>query len=237
MMKFQHRRAAINKLLVVWLIFLGTGLCAFGQGAPTVLKVEPPSWWAGHSLNPVRLLVRGTNLQGARVTATRPETPASSVVVNTTGTYLFVSVQINPATRPGDYPLQLETSSGKTTIPFRLNAPLDAATNFQGITNDDIIYLIMSDRFSNGDTSNDAPAGSPFEANDRQNPRAYHGGDFSGIIKHLPYLKELGVTALWFTPWYKNWNGVSTCDKPWCPNTSYHGYGAIDYYGVEAHFG
>lgn len=210
---------------------------ANAQGQPAVSKVEPPSWWAGHSFNPVRLLVRGTNLQGARIMATRPETSASSVVVNAAGTYLFVSVWIKPGARPGDYPLQLETSTGRTTIPFRLNAPLDTATNFQGITSDDIIYLIMPDRFSNGDAANDAPAGSPSEANDRKNPRAYHGGDLQGIIKHLPYLKELGVTALWLTPWYDNWNGVSTCDKPWCPNTFYHGYGAVDYYKVEDHFG
>jgi glycosidase len=210
---------------------------ATAQALPTVQKVEPPSWWAAHTINPVRLLVRGANLEGAHVTATRPGTSASAVAVNSAGTYLFVSVNINPAAQPGDYPLQLETASGKTTIPFRLNAPLDAATNFQGITNDDVVYLIMPDRFSDGDTSNNAPAGSPPEANDRKNPRAYHGGDLRGIIKHLSYLKELGVTAIWLNPWYENWHGVTTCDKPWCPNTSYHGYGATDYYNVEQHFG
>jgi glycosidase len=204
---------------------------------PVVIKVEPPSWWAAHSINPVRLLVRGTNLQGARVTPTRPETTASAVVINPTGTYLFVSVQINPAARPGEYPLQLETAAGKTIIPFRINAPLDTATNFQGITNDDVLYLIMPDRFSNGDTSNDAPAGSPPEANDRRNPRSFHGGDLRGIINRLPYLKELGVTALWINPWYDNPNTINTCDKPWCPNTNYHGYHAIDYYRIEDHFG
>ena len=212
---------------------------ARGQSAspPTVLKVEPPSWWANHTINPVRLLVRGKNLHGARVTATRPETVPSATLVNSAGTYLFVSVNVNPAARPGDYPLTLETPAGKTTIPFRLNAPLDAARNFQGITTDDIIYLIMPDRFANGDASNDAPPGSPPAANVRSNARAFHGGDFRGIINRLPYLKELGVTALWLNPWYDNPNGVNECDKPWCPNTNYHGYHAIDYYGVEDHFG
>lgn len=205
--------------------------------APTVSTVEPPSWWAGHTINPVRLLVRGANLHGARVTSTRPETSASAVVVNSAGTYLFVSIHINPAAQPGNYPLQLETAAGKTTIPFQLNRPLDAATNFQGITNDDVIYLIMPDRFSNGDASNDAPVGSPPEANDRKNARAFHGGDLRGIINRLPYLKELGVTALWLNPWYDNPNDVTRCDKPWCPNTNYHGYHAIDYYVVEDHFG
>jgi glycosidase len=205
--------------------------------APSILKVEPSSWWAGHTINPVRLLVRGRNLRGARVTATRPETVASASVVNSSGSYLFVSVNINAAARPGDYPLTIETDAGKATVPFRLNAPLDAAKNFQGITTDDVIYLIMPDRFSNGDPTNDAPAGSPAAANDRKNARAFHGGDLRGIINHLPYLKDLGVTALWINPWYDNPNTVNECDKPWCPNTNYHGYHAIDYYGVEDHFG
>ncbi len=95
----------------------------------------------------------------------------------------------------------------------------------------------MPDRFADGDTTNDVPRDSPPAANDRNNPRAYHGGDLRGVIDHLSYLKELSVTALWLTPWYDNWNGINQCDKPWCPNTYYHGYHAIDYYGVEDHFG
>ncbi|HYY59316.1 MAG TPA: alpha-amylase family glycosyl hydrolase [Pyrinomonadaceae bacterium] len=204
---------------------------------PVVQKVEPPSWWAGHTINPVRLLVRGANLQGARLTATRPETSAGALLINGAGTYLFVNLTIDPAARPGDYPLTLETEGGRTTIPFRLNAALDPSGNFQGVTGDDVIYLIMPDRFSNGDSSNDTPAGAPAGATDRANPRAYHGGDFRGLINHLSYLKELGVTALWLTPWYDNWNGLNRCGKPWCPNTYYHGYHAEDYYGVEDRFG
>ena len=205
--------------------------------APVVMKSEPPSWWAGHTINPVRLLVRGTNLQGARVRATRAETIPGSALVNGAGTYLFVNVKIDPSARPGDYPLTLETEGGRTVIPFRLNAPLDSAKNFQGVTTDDVIYLIMPDRFSNGDRSNDVPKGAPPEATDRANPRAWHGGDLRGVIDHLPYLKELGVTTLWLTPWYDNWNGLNGCDKPWCPNTYYHGYHADDYYAVEDRFG
>jgi len=206
-------------------------------GPPAVSKVEPPSWWARHSINPLRLLIRGRNFRGARVRPTRPETVASSVRVNQTGTYLFVDVRVAPGTRPGEYPLILETGAGKATIPFVINEPLNTRSNFQGITTADVIYLIMPDRFANGDPTNDAPDGSPPEANDRKNPRAFHGGDLRGVINRLPYLKELGVTALWLTPWYDNYNGVNTCDRPWCPNTYYHGYHAIDYYGVEDRFG
>ena len=202
-----------------------------------MLKVEPPNWWAGHSINPVRLLVRGKNLQGARVTATRPQTVPGSLLTNEAGTYLFVNVKIDPAARPGEYPLTLQTPSGQTTIPFRLEAPLDASGNFQGVTTDDVIYLVMPDRFSNGDRANDVPAGAPAEATVRANPRAWHGGDFQGVINRLPYLKELGVTAIWLTPWYDNWNGLNRCGKPWCPNTYYHGYHADDYYAIEDRFG
>ncbi|MCA1592028.1 MAG: cyclomaltodextrinase N-terminal domain-containing protein [Acidobacteria bacterium] len=229
----------VFKTLATLLVLLACSATHAGAqpSTPEVFKVEPPSWWAGHSINPVRLLVRGRNLHGARVMATRAETEAFGATVNAAGTYLFVNVRINPAAHPGAYPLTVETPAGKAVLPFSLNAPLDLRKNFQGITTDDVIYLIMPDRFSDGDPKNNAPAGSPAGANDRRNTRAYHGGDLRGVINHLPYMKDLGVTAIWLTPWYDNWNGISQCDKPWCPNTSYHGYGAIDYYGVEDHFG
>jgi len=204
---------------------------------PSVTKVEPPSWWAKHTINPVRLLVRGRNLAGARVRSPGPAIHISDVFVNKNSAYLFLNLNISSEARPGEYHLILETAGGSTTIPFRIERPPDARTHFQGITSDDVIYLIMPDRFADGDLVNDTPADAPAAANDRKNPRAYHGGDLRGIINHLPYLKDLGVTALWLTPWYDNWNGVNTCDKPWCPNTYYHGYHTIDYYGVEDRFG
>ncbi len=212
-------------------------LPALAQNAPSVLKVEPPSWWANHTVNPVRVLVRGENLNGAAVRAAANGIKAGNVRVNSRGDYLFVDVSISPNLKPGSYPLEITTANGKTSVPFEILAPLDAKTHFQGITSDDVIYLIMPDRFADGDPSNDNPANSPKIANDRNNPRAWHGGDFRGIKNHLDYLKELGVTAIWLTPWYDNSNAVTNCPHPWCPATSYHGYGAIDYYGVEDHFG
>jgi glycosidase len=218
-------------------IFVLPAIAAAQASGPSVVKVEPPSWWAGHTINPVRLLVRGQNLSGARVRSENPSLQTSAVVVNRAGTYLFVNVAVNPKTRPGSYPLKLITAQGTTTLPFAVAAPLAASTHFQGISANDVIYLIMPDRFADGDQLNNAPLDAPAEANDRKNPRAYHGGDLRGIINHLPYLKELGVTALWLNPWYDNWNGVNICDKPWCPNTYYHGYHAIDYYAVDDRFG
>ena len=223
---------------VIFLLFANSGESLPATiAAPSVTKVEPPSWWANHSINPVHLLVRGADLQGARVRSANREIVVAGVRVNERGTYLFVNLQIGLNARPGNYPLTISTDAGSAAFSFRIEAPLNAATHFQGITTEDVIYLIMTDRFSDGDSSNNSPPGSMAGVNDRRNPRAYHGGDLRGVINHLPYLKELGVTAIWLTPWYDNWNGLNTCDKPWCPNTYYHGYHAIDYYSVEDHFG
>jgi len=229
-------RRAFRVLLVCTFGLCSPALVLAFQG-PVVSKVDPPSWWAKHTINPVRLLVRGTNLRGAHIRSFNPELRASEAKVNESGTYLFVDLEISPSLSPGRYPLLLESASGSTMIPFSLEAALDTQRNFQGITNDDVIYLIMTDRFADGDRSNNAPRDSPPEANDRNNPRGFHGGDLRGVINQLPYLKDLGVTAIWLTPWYDNWNGVNRCDKPWCPNTYYHGYHAIDYYAVEDRFG
>ena len=229
-----------SKLRVfVLLALLSTSLANItaASDGPTVTRVEPPSWWAKHSIRTVRLLVRGTNLTGARVRSSKPQLVVSDVRVNSTGTYLFLNVTINSQTTPGRYPLLIQTSDGSTTFQFVVSQPLNATTSFRGIDNDDVIYLIMTDRFADGDASNNHPPGAPASALDRNNPRAFHGGDFRGIIDKLLYLKELGVTAIWLTPWYDNWNGINNCDKPWCPMTYYHGYHAIDYYAVEDRFG
>jgi neopullulanase len=240
-LKDEMRRRASNLLrhtLAAGLLLLCAASGAHAQGAaPKVFKVEPPSWWAGHSVNPVRLLVRGAALDGARVTPTREGTEVSGVLVNPAGTYLFVNVHVAPSAAPGDYPLNVETPRGRAVIPFRVAERHPRGRGSRAVTTDDVIYLVMPDRFADGDPSNNSPAGSTPEARDRSNPRSYHGGDLRGVAGRLPYLKELGVTAVWLTPWYDNWNGVNRCDKPWCPNTYYHGYHAVDYYGVEDHFG
>jgi len=205
-------------------------LPVLASNTPQIIKVEPPSWWANHSINPVRLLVRGANFQNAQVFSKNASLKVSNVKTNGRGDYLFFDVTVAKNAKPAKYDFEISTANGKATIPFEISAPLDKQTNFQPITKDDVIYLIMPDRFANGDPSNDKDV-------DRKNPRAWHGGDFRGITQKIPYLKELGVTAIWLTPWYDNPDEANNCDKPWCPNTNYHGYHAIDYYAVENHFG
>ncbi len=196
--------------------------------APKVQKVEPPNWWVGHTINAVRVMVRGENLRGASVGSEISDLKISNLKVNSRGDYVFFDVAIGGNAKPGAYSFDLKTASGSTTFPFEVLPPVEQKT--ESITNEDVIYLIMTDRFADGDAANNKDV-------DRKNARAWHGGDFKGITNRIPYLKELGVTAIWLTPWYDNPDEVNNCDKPWCPNTNYHGYHAIDYYGVENHFG
>jgi len=224
-------------------LLLSAVVC-LAQGAPAVTKVEPPSWWAGHSVNPVRVLLRGTNLGGARVEAAGQGVRAGLVRVNEAGTYLFVDVFIDADAAPGRRTLRVRGAGGASAdAPFDIAAPLARAGRFQGFTTDDVIYFIMPDRFADGDLSNNNPAKSPGLL-DRTKGRYYHGGDFQGIIERLPYLKDLGVTALWINPVYDNTDRLDeretypeTPGGPKRPTTAYHGYGAIDFYGVEEHYG
>jgi glycosidase len=202
-----------------------------------VLKVEPPSWWPSHSINPVRLLVRGKNLAGARVVDAGPGLRAGPVKVNEAGTYLFVDVTVAPQAVAGPRRLRIETAGGAADIPLELLAPLPREGRFGGFSPDDAIYLIMPDRFANGDPSNDDPAASKGLL-DRTRGRYYHGGDLRGVIDHLPYLKDLGVTAIWLNPWYDNVDHLNERERyDGQPVTDYHGYGAVDFYGVEEHLG
>jgi len=205
---------------------------------PEVLKVEPPSWWPGHSLDPVRLLVRGRHLGGARVVA-----PSGSglevglVRVNAAGSFLFVDIGIAADAAPGPRTLHVQTPTGAADLRFELLTPLPRAGRFQGLSPDDVLYLAMPDRFANGDSTNDDPARSK-GLHDRSKPRYYHGGDLRGVSLRLPYLKDLGVTALWLNPWYDNndrLNERETYDGQ--AITDYHGYGAVDFYAVDEHLG
>jgi glycosidase len=99
------------------------------------------------------------------------------------------------------------------------------------------MYLIMIDRFADGDPSNNDPPQSR-GIYDRKNKFYYHGGDLQGVINHLPYLKELGVTAIWLTPWYDNYDRLNQIElKEDKPSTGFHGYNPQDFYAVEEHFG
>ena len=236
-------RTSTARLLLSLLFVCAASAVCTAQRLPSVTKVEPPDWWANHSINPVRVMLRGQNLGGARVEAVGRGVKTGLVRVNDAGTYAFVDVFIDKDANPGNRLLRVSTASGSADTNFGVNEPLHREGRFQGFTPDDIIYFIMPDRFADGDRSNNDPRKSP-GLYDRSKGRHYHGGDFQGIIDHLPYLKELGVTAIWINPVYDNTDRLDeretypeTEGGPKRPTTAYHGYGAVDFYGVEEHYG
>ncbi len=235
---FLENLCVFASLRLCVLIFLSV-LVSFAQNAPTVEKIEPPNWWANYSVNPVRVLVRGQNLTGANVIAPNNSgLKTYNFRTSDNGHYLFFDVEIATDAKVGKYNLQIQTRSGNVVAPFGISPKIDRRNRFQGYTPDDVIYFLMPDRFADGDASNNDPAKSK-GLYDRAKGRHYHGGDLQGVIDKLPYLKSLGVTAIWTTPVYDNNDKVDT--KEVYPNvpetTGYHGYGAVDMYAVDEHLG
>jgi len=206
---------------------IGISLRAQGSAnpdAPAVTKVEPPNWWVG--LTPdVMLLLSGKNLRATHVSCNLRNVVVSRTESSGDGNYLFVWLKLGPELHSGTTVCRLSTAHGETTFELPIAARQQTLGRNQGISLDDVIYLIMPDRFANGDPLNDEPTEFP-GSHDRSKPRAFHGGDLRGVEQHLDYLKELGATTLWLTPIVKN---GSTQD--------YHGYGAVDLYAVDPHLG
>jgi glycosidase len=203
---------------------LGQDEQALKPNAPVVTKIEPPSWWI--RLTPeLMLLLSGHNLEATRVACNLPSVLVERTQAAAGGDYLFVWLKIGSETKSGTAVCRVTTPTGTTSFELPLAARAMKLGKFQGLAPEDVIYLIMPDRFANGDPTNDEPADAR-GTHDRSNPRAYHGGDLRGIREHLPYLKELGVTTLWLTPIVKN--GAAQ---------DYHGYGAVDLYAVDPHLG
>jgi glycosidase len=213
-------------LLLVW----GGATTAAGrrqrllEDTPAVTKVDPPSWWVGLT-HELMLLVSGRDLEATHVSCNLPTMQVSRTQSTAGGDYLFVWLTIGADTRSGTAVCRITAPKGTTSFELPLATRAPKLGKFQGLSQDDVIYLIMPDRFANGDPANDEPAEAP-GTYDRAKPRAYHGGDLRGIQNHLSYLKELGVTTLWLTPVVKN--GAAQ---------DYHGYGAVDLYAVDPHLG
>jgi glycosidase len=151
--------------------------------------------------------------------------------------YLFINLTIAPTTRPGHFNIHFKSQSQSQTIRYELKAKSreDGKTRIQGVTAKDFIYLLMPDRFANGDPSNDFFADMRDTAHNRQNPFDRHGGDLQGVQDHLDYLKDLGITTIWMTPVVEN--DMSRTMEGGTSRSTYHGYAFTDQYQVDRRLG
>ena len=206
--------------------------------APAVQKIDPPSWWIGSTINPVRVLIRGTNLKEARVESTTPGITAANFKSSANGHYLFADIRLAENVKAGDYQLQIVNASGVVKFTFTVFTAMPRYGNYSGFSTDDVIYFLIPDRFADGDPTNNDPAKSQ-GLFDRGNLRSYHGGDLQGVIDHFPYIKSLGASAISTTPIYDSNDKPDTKRvydvRPY--TTGYHGYDTVDFYSVDEHLG
>lgn len=209
---------------------LALSFCWWGlkgiEAAPIVTKFEPPNWWVPSARRTLLLLCYGRDLASAQVFTSNPHLTVLQVRSSADGSYLFIWLHLSPKTLPRIYPLIIRTPKGEVILPFPLHPRPATSTMGKGLPKSTVIYLLMPDRFCNGDPGNDDPM--KLGTYDRTNPRAYHGGDLEGIRVKLPYLKELGANAIWLTPIYDN--DDASPDE-------YHSYHPVDFFAVDEHFG
>ena len=225
-------KAHLHKILMVGLVFIYTTIQA------QTTNIYPTHWWAGMTWNKVQLLVNAneigqfskatTNYAGVKIVKfTKAESP----------NYAFIDVVISPTAKPGTMQITLSGPGKPLNINFELKPrrPGRGSQFAQGVTSKDFVYLIMPDRFANGDATNDKIPGYYDTICDRSNPSAHHGGDIQGVINHLPYLKDMGVTSLWLCP-------VTENNMPWKEEPSgaisgYHGYWITNHYDIDKRYG
>lgn len=215
--------------------FAGLASCAGGpafdpasveDAGERVARVEPLSWWTGMK-TPLQLLVggKGISLYDVRIEGGNG-VEVKAVHKADSPNYCFVDVAVAENAAPGTYWLVFSKDGESFKYPYEIAARAEGSASRKSFTTADMIYLIMPDRFANGDPSNDAtPDTAEKPARDEFFGR--HGGDIQGIIDHLDYIADLGATAIWNTP--------LLLDNE--PEGSYHGYACADYYHIDPRFG
>ena len=194
--------------------------------AEQVTRVEPLSWWTGMKM-PLQLLVQGENVSEYDV-AIEGGKGVSVVKVNKADSpnYVFVDVKIAANAQPGTYYIVFSKDGQSFKYPYEIAAREAGSAERPSFTTADMIYLIMPDRFANGDTTNDSTDDTD-DKYARNELFGRHGGDIQGIIDHLDYISDLGATAIWCTPLLEDNQ----------PAHSYHGYACTDYYHIDSRFG
>ena len=189
-------------------------------------RVEPLSWWTGMK-TPLQLMVCGDGISRYDVRIEGGKgVKAGAVHKADSPDYLFVDVEISPDAVPGTYYIVFDDGTDKFKYSYEIAARSEGSAERGSFSTADMVYLIMPDRFANGDPSNDATDDTA-EKPDRDGFFGRHGGDIQGIMDHLDYISDLGATAVWCTP-------LLLDDEP---EGSYHGYACADYYRIDPRFG
>jgi glycosidase len=191
---------------------------------------SPTNWWTGMKWNKVQIMIHGNDIgNGDAYTINYPGVKLSKINKVENKNYVFLDLVISSSTKPGTLKIIVKEKKSSFDIDFELKKRREGnGTAFaQGITSKDFIYLIMPDRFSNGDTTNDRIAGMRDQSLNRDSVYDRHGGDLKGIENHLNYLKSLGVTTLWLNPVILN-------DMP---NRTEHGYAFTNHYKIDPRIG
>lgn len=191
-----------------------------------IREVQPAFWWAGMKNTELQILIYGDKIADAKVGITSRYCRLREVVEVENPNYLLLYLNTEHA-RPETFDIVLQKGREKRVISYELKARRENAAQVKGFDSSDVLYLIMPDRFSNGDPSNDEIFGYPI---DRKNPNARHGGDFKGIENQLDYIQDLGVTAIWLNPVLEN-----NMNENLYP--AYHGYATTDFYKTDARLG
>lgn len=194
-------------------------------------KIDPTDWYVGMKDPTLQLMVYGQGICDAEVSTDYPGVKVDSLVRLDSPNYLLVYLNLDGA-KAGQLPLTFTLKGKKKKMNYTLKDREMSGEQRMGFTNRDVLYMLMPDRFANGNVKNDAFKTMQDATCDRQAPSLRHGGDLEGIRQHLDYFNELGVTALWLTPVLEN-------DRP-ADNgkySTYHGYATTDYYRVDPRFG
>ena len=222
------------------LFLLPALLCAGLSVCAQQLNVYPTNWYVGMKDPKVQLMVHRDKVGDATISLrayagvklTKRFTPDNH-------NYQFLDLEIAPTTKAGDVIFDVKEPNGgrSNTFTYELRArnTANGKTRALGVSSSDLIWLVMPDRFSNGDTTNDRVAGYRDQLVDRKNKYARHGGDFQGVVGHLDYLKSWGVTTVWMTPVIEN-------DMPLefegdHNMSGYHGYWFTDHYTIDKRYG
>lgn len=210
-------------LLIVFLFSWGGGQNA---RAMEIKKVAPSFWWAGMKNPELQILLYGEDLALSDVSVSGEGIYLKEVVRQENPNYLLLYLDLSEA-KGQTFQILLKNGKKKLQVPYELKSRMQRGEDVKGFTSEDVLYLIMPDRFANGNSNNDVVDEMREKKVDRTDSFARHGGDIQGISNHLDYIADLGVTAIWLNPTQEN-------DME---SGSYHGYAITDYYQIDKRFG